>query len=273
MPVVRLVSPAAQVDSHAGTDAFDHELQTVLGWLLDPTFVYTQYWARGGPYAGLRAAAHAAVTDPPAPDVIVTSGSMATDLVREEVAAAGAVAANVAIVQGVGGSRFANPNITGFFIDSLATCIEQLAAITDPTACILYDNTNAPSVAIRGYLAANPAGKALIWITTLPFDPALIVDNSTFMLIPNATFYNARATIVPLVHGRVQHGVNVHAVYPEREYKHGHGPAFWGRIRVHGHAVQFTYRQAAHLVDKILRGRVSVVAGTLPAMQEAEKDY
>jgi hypothetical protein len=74
------------------------------------------------------------------------------------------------------------------------------------------------------------------------------------------------------VDGRIQTGVNVHAVYPEREYKHGHPPARWGRIRVHGHHVQFTYRQAAHLADKILRGKVSVAAGTLPAMQEAEKD-
>jgi hypothetical protein len=239
MPTVRLVSPAASTDAHAGTDAFEHELQTVLRWPLDPTFSYTPYWVGVGAnsYATLGAAANAAVTDLPA----------------------------------LGGSRFDQPNITGFFIDSLATCIEQLAAITDPTACILYDNTNTPSVPIYNYLVANPAGKALVWLAW-PFAPAAIVDNSTFMMIPNARFYNARAAIVPVVHGRITGGLNVHAVYPEREYKHGHAYAVWGRVRVHGHHVQLTYRQAAHLADKILRGRASVAAGTLPAMQEAEKD-
>jgi hypothetical protein len=281
MPIVRLVSPAARTDPHTGTDAFEDELQNVLGWraALDPTFDYTPCWVGGGlnSYPTLTDAAQAAVGA--APNVIVTSGSMATDLVRTAVAvvvaaggAAGAQAATIAIVQGVGGSRFTDPNITGFFIDSLATCVEQLAAITDPTACILYDATNAPSVPIHDYLMANSAGKALVWLA-LPLNPALIVDNSTFMLIPSAKFYHAHAAIATAVDGRINTpGANVHAVYPEREYKHGHQHARWGRIRVHGHHVQFTYRQAAHLVDKILRGKVSVAAGSLPAMQEAEKD-
>jgi hypothetical protein len=278
MPVVRLVSPAASNDPHTGTDKFEDELQIVLGWNLDPSFVYRQYWV-GGPapsYGTLAAAALAAVTDAPVPNVIVTSGSMATNLVLGEVTAAGAAAANVAIVQGVGGSRFGNPNITGFYIDTLTTCIDQLAAITDPDVCILYDNTplpSNPSIAIQAYLAANPAGKTLHWLTP-PLNAALILDNSTFMLIPNATFYNKRATdIVPGVDGRINTpGAHVHAVYPEREYKHAHPHGRWNRIRVHGHHVQFTYRQAAHLTDKILRGKYVVAAGTLPAMQEAEKD-
>jgi hypothetical protein len=283
MPVVNLVTPAAAADSHTAIDAFINELHNILGW------AYTPFWAVGGT-AGVAAAAYNAVHDPTmldplvTPKVIVTSGSMATENVRTEVAAvvagggpAAGAAANIAIVQGVGGTDYGSMynNVTGYQINAQQTCAQQLGTTpAGSTVSILYDNTNDPSVPIHDYLAANAAGRTLHFysVAQLTANPALI-DNSTFMLIPNAGFYNARTIIAPLVDGRLSVlAHNVRAVYPEREYKNAHPNTSWGRIKVYGHLVAFTYRKAAHLTDKILRGKYSVSAGTLPAMEEADKD-
>jgi hypothetical protein len=282
MPIVTLATPADAAASHTVIDAFADEFKKVLG------LPYTPYFAAGG-NAGLPAAARAAVHDVtmlnPAvtPKVIVTDGSMATDHVRGEVAAVvaaggpvGAAAANIAIVQAMGAIDYGvTNNVTGFHNNTLQTCIEQLAEIaTGATVSILYDDTNASSVSIQAYLAAHPAGKNLRFYTVaqLTANPTLI-DNSTVMLIPAPTLYNARAAIKTLVHGRLSvPGRNVYAVYPEREYKNAHPMRSRHRIKVHGHLAAFTFRKAAHLAERILRGRYSVAARNLPAMQEAEQD-
>lgn len=261
--VVRLVTPAATGVTHKGVDAFENQLLRQLDWDGETGFDFAQIRATGGT-AGLAAAANAAVIA--APNLIITDGSMATDAVRTRLGAA-----TTPIIQAVGGSRYTGiPNVTGFYIDALGTCIDHLGVITTPNVSILYDATNLPSVDVHNYLVANtPAGKTLIFVTlaALIATPN-VIDNSTFMLVPNAEFYNRRADIANAVHSRP----GVPAIYPEREYKKAHPNASKGRVIVRGHHVPFAFRQAAHLADKILRGEVSVAAGTLPPMQEAEKD-
>jgi hypothetical protein len=287
MPVVNLVTPAALRDSHTAIDAFVNELR-ILGWTC--TVFYTVPGSGNTGLAGPTGAVYLAVHDPamlnPAvtPKVIVTSGSMATELVRTEVAnvvaaggAAGTAAATIAIVQGVGGNDYGSmyDNVTGFQINVQQTSAQQLG--TTPaggTVSILYDATDDTSVPVYNYLTTNPAGRHLNFysLAQLTANPA-IIDNSTFMLIPNAGFYNARIAITRLVDSRLSVPANnVRAVYPEREYKNAHRRRNWGRIRVYGHLVAFTYRKAAHLTDKILRRKFSVTAGTLPPMEVAEKD-
>jgi hypothetical protein len=246
-----------------GIDAFEKHLRTDLGWDKEAGFTYHAYRA-GGP-GGLDHSADKAVHDLPKPDIIVTAGSMATDLVRGYAG----VGSTIAIIQSVGGTRYTGiTNVTGFYIDAQKTCIDQLAAIATPNVSILWDNSNDPSVPIQAYLSTHPAGKALTFLTLaqLTGTPSLI-DGSTFMLIPNENFYSSRHAIANAVESR-----GVHAVYPEREYRLEYSVANRGLVTVHGHQVPFTYIQTAQLADKILRGVFSVGAGTLPPMKEAEKD-
>lgn len=204
------------------------------------------------------------MTDAPAPDIIITCGSMATDLVRGN-----AAATNIAIIQAVGGTQYMGiRNVTGFYIDTLQTCIDQLGAIPTNNVSIMWDSSNDPSGPIQTYLHDNPAGHAITFLTLhdLITTPGMI-DNSTFMLIPNEDFYKKRNQITTKV---LHQGVP--AVYPEREYRQEYPPASRGNVTVLGHQVPFTYIQTAQLADKILRGLYSVGAGTLPVMLEADKD-
>lgn len=283
MPIVRFVTPAKATDSHTGLDAFANELQT-LGYAYQPRY------ANGNP--NLATTAAAAVTDLPmldpkvTPKVIVTGGSMATAAVQTAVAnaiaaggAAGAAAATIAIVQGVGGTYYDNStstynNTTGFHISVKQTCIEQLHLIpAGETVNILYDSSDTTSVPVHDYLIRNMDRKTLKFLskTDLSGDPT-IIDDSTFMLIPNADFYNDRVAIVGYVQGRLgTAGNNVYAIYPEREYKDQHGPgSHQARITVHGHDVTQIYKDAADLTGRILGKEVSV--GTLPQMVEGKKD-
>jgi hypothetical protein len=259
MPVVRLVTPAKTADIHRGVDQFKDQL-TDLGW---PNNAYETY--RTSNARDLAGTAHAAVTDGPAPNVIATDGSLATSLVLGE-----AGAANIAVVQGVGGVNFSPKprNLTGYYINTEVTCVNQLQTILAiATATILWDGTNQ---ALHDELdgVARTAGKNNNWVTLaqLTADPTVVVANSIFMLIPNATFYINRRAIARAVDSQ-----NVYAVYPEREYRweHPHHP---DKVKVLGHHVPFTFRRAALLTDQIFRNVVSVAAGNLPAMQEAEKD-
>jgi hypothetical protein len=220
------------------------------------------------------------------PKVIVTGGSMATEAVQTAVAnavaaggAAGAAAATIAIVQGVGGTYYDNStstynNTTGFHISVLQTCIDHLHLIAaGEEVSILYDSTDATSVPVYIYLGHNMDRKTLIFYskTDLAGDPT-IIDNSTFMLIPNADFYNDRVAIVGFVQGRLGTASNnVYAIYPEREYKVQHGlGSHQKRITVHGHDVTQIYKDAARLTGRILRNEVRV--GTLPQMVEGKTD-
>jgi hypothetical protein len=285
VPIVRFVTPAAAPapgSSYAGIKAFADKLQS-LGYAYDPRYA--------GSNTNLGPTATAAVNDAPmldptmTPKVIVTGGSMATEKVRSAVKAvidkggtAGTAAATIAIVQGMGGTDYGNTynNITGFHIDVLKTCIHQLHLIAaGAKVSILYDSSDDTSKPVHDYLQANTDRKTLHFYskTDLAGD-STIIDGSTFMLIPNADFYNDRATIVGLVEGRLSDATkNVYAIYPEREYQEEHAKHGMGsktRITVHGHHVKHTYRDAADLTGRILRNEVHV--GTLPKMVEAKTD-
>jgi hypothetical protein len=168
------------------------------------------------------------------------------------------------------------PNITGYHISVHKTCVDHLHLIAaGEKVSILYDSTDNTSVPVYKYLRANTDRKTLhFWsLDQLQDDPTLI-DDSTFMLIPNADFYNNRATIVDLVEGRLSNPANnVYAIYPEREYKDEHakkhGKGSQGRITVHGHDVTHTYGKAALLTNGIL---AAPVGAALPAMEEAKTD-
>ena len=156
------------------------------------------------------------------------------------------------------------------------TCVDQLHLIAaGATVSILYDSSDDTSVLVHNYLRANMDRKTLNFYSKaqLQANPAFI-DNTTFMLIPNADFYNDRVAIVGLVEGRLNTpGTNAYAIYPEREYKaeHAkHGAGSQPRITVHGHHVTDTYGDAARLTGRILRNEVRV--GTLPQMVEAKTD-
>ena len=90
--------------------------------------------------------------------------------------------------------------ITGFHISVQKTCVDQLHLVAaGETVSILYDSTDKTSVPVYNYLRGNTDRKTLhFWsLDQLTDDPTLI-DGSTFMLIPNADFYNHRDTIVDL---------------------------------------------------------------------------
>jgi hypothetical protein len=65
------------------------------------------------------------------------------------------------------------------------------------------------------------------------------------MLLPNAEFYKNCKDIAKAVN---QAGVP--AIYPEREYKKAHQNKT--HIKVHGHGIPVTFRQAAYYVDSLL---------------------
>jgi hypothetical protein len=86
---------------------------------------------------------------------------MATDLVRGN-----AAATNIAIIQAVGGTQHMGiRNVTGFYIDTLQTCIDQLGAIPTNNVSIMWDSSNDPSGPIQTYLHDNPAGHAITFLT------------------------------------------------------------------------------------------------------------
>jgi hypothetical protein len=259
--LVRLVTPAAPGDAHQGIDEFEDELMNELG--LNMVATYQPY--RAGGAGGLADAANAAVNDAPVPTVIVTDGSMATDSVQAAIAL---LLNPIPIVQAVGGADYSGINyITGFYINAQSTCVDQLNSTTTQIVSILWDSSDTRSLAIKNYLDAHhPAGKILTWVSLAQlYRSPSIIDNSTFMLIPNANFYSKRQAIAKAVESR-----SVPAIYHEREYRNEHPQASRARINVHGHHVPFTFRQAAQLTGKILQGMLAV--GTLPQMKEAQKD-
>jgi hypothetical protein len=263
--IVRLITPAGGA-AHKGVDAFEDELLKQLEWQKENAngFNYKAYRANGP--GGLAGAAASAVGD--APNVIVTDGSMATDAVLAVPGAAG-----IPIVQGVGGSTYTGiNNVTGFSVKAKDTCINQFPLAPTQNVTVLWDDTNDPSIALKDYLVANPQGKTvtpykLSEITPPPQTNPSKIDGSTLILTPSATFYIKRQSIAKVVEGRP----TAYAIYPEREYKKEHSMASRDRVQVYGHLVPFTFRKAALLVDKILRG-VITLGGGLPAMEEAEPD-
>ena len=206
------------------------------------------------------------------PDVVVADGSMAAELLRD------IQPYTTPIIQAVGGKSPANPhgNLTGFYIDALATCGAQLKELlknlgANKKVTVLFDSNNVPSAEIKAELAkpANYDQNKIDFIDAAGLPLGFPTDYTTlkdrFMLIPNAVFYNNCQTIARVVEKK-----NIPARYPEREYKKAHKDK--AKVTVQGHHIPLTFRLAAHLADQgILRG-VLTIDTPLPVIQLAEPD-
>lgn len=186
--------------------------------------------------------------------LIVTGGTKA---LQEVNARRTGQLANVKIVQAVGGDPVPNdPMITGFHIDRLQTCKDQVDRLVSrfhpPSVSILVDNsmTNPTYAPLAAYAAAQGLTvNAPIEAAT----PAALTPNNfntvagSFMLIPNGMFFDNCTTIALLVDGK-----NLPKIYPERAYKDAHvHPA---HVIVHGHKIPETYTRAAAYVSDFLQG-------------------
>ena len=267
-PIVCLVTPADPNDQTSKSrDAFEHELSNV-GWS-SPSIEFHAYY---GYYDKklLKAVADKAVKKAEAaikagrPAAIVAAGVVATTILQ-------GMTKSVPIIQAVGGSKPSMPakNVTGFYFDAIQTSKDQLDKLSgNDEVTVLYDSTNAPSKAAWKALQSYAKQK----YRKLKVTPRDVQDlgklksshiNGSFMLIPNTMFYNRCNEITDLVDQS-----KVPAIYPEREYKKAHKKT--AGITVHGHHVPLTYRLAAHYVDSILDGTLTVK--NLPEFKEAVTD-
>jgi len=267
-PVVCLATPADPNDQTCRSrDAFEHEL-SIFGWSSSSIEFHAYY----GYYDKklLKAVADQAVQKAEAamkagqPAAIVAAGVVATTILQGKTK-------SVPIIQAVGGSKPGTPakNVTGFYFDAIQTSKDQLDKLSrNSEVTVLYDSTNAPSKAAWKALKSYAGQK----YPNLKVTPRDIQDlgklkpghiNGSFMLIPNTMFYNRCSEITDLVDQS-----KVPAIYPEREYKKAHKKR--AGIAVHGHHVPLTYRLAAHYVDSILDGTLTVK--NLPNFKEAVTD-
>lgn len=265
MPRLRLLTPVAEEDPHPGIDAFTDEILDKLDWR-DELDYWPPLWSNNDDQTLQNNATAAKGANA---DVLVADGSRATDLLLQG-------NPNIPVIQAVGGKNYNDPgpapaNLTGFHIDALATAKQQLASLPTQRVTVLYDHYNPPSQPLYDDLATwnNLAGphKNLIPLDIHDLDTfaANQIDGS-FMLIPNAMFFNNAAIIAREVRTNLRNHGNAHAVYPEREYKKAHGHGKKQRAHVIGHHITFTFRQAAHLANKIL------LAQPVPAFGEADTD-
>ena len=267
-PIVCLVTPADPNDqTRKSIDAFEHELSH-FGWS-SPRFEFHAYY---GYYDNkiLKAVADKAVKKAEAamkagqPAAIVAAGVMATTILQ-------GMTKSVPIIQAVGGSKPGMPpkNVTGFYFDAIQTSKDQLDKLSENNeVTVLYDSTNTPSKA--AWKALQSYAKQTY--PNLKVTPRDVQDlgklkpshiNGSFMLIPSTMFYNRCDEIADLVDQS-----KVPAIYTEREYKKAHKKT--AAIAVHGHHVPLTYRLAAHYVDSILDGTLTVK--NLPEFKEAVTD-
>jgi len=205
--------------------------------------------------------------------------------------AASALASNVntgtyPIVQAAGGSKLSLPNMTGFYLNApgaLTICQQQynrLMTTADAPAAVLYDSMNDPGGTILSSLTTYAAAKTLnIWdiagnmgnltvynLQTVHLRPPNVGNkpSTSFMLIPNAVFYDQSDAIATVVEGA---GLQ-NAIYPEREYKNAHSNKTGKQVL--GHKIGLTFALAAYYVDSLLNG-VTLPSPTLP-WQEAITD-
>jgi hypothetical protein len=84
------------------------------------------------------------------------------------------------------------------------------------------------------------------------------ITDKTFMVIPNAMYYQHCADIAKMVDA----SPNVKWVYyPEREYKDAIKTTGQNR-QVHGHDIPGTFQDAADVVNGVLNGTYSLTPGT-----------
>jgi hypothetical protein len=276
-PVVRLVTPAHPNDDKKSQDAFEDMLNRLHG-----SINYKAYYGFYDP-GKLTIAARKAVADARGAvaggqrAVIVAAGTSATNILQGLTTAPADL--KIPIIQAVGGAppTVVQANLTGFVINARATALAHLAApaLSTPVA-VLYDDTP-PATTLSNIIyaalqaAAPAAGKALMPLTART--PAVLqtlnlpAGANSFMLIPNAMYYNNCYDVANIVDGRQKaDGTPLPIYYPEREYKNAHRTT--NGVTVLGHNVPLTYRLAAIYVDSILDGSLT----TLPAFIEATPD-
>jgi hypothetical protein len=263
--IVRLITPAAKGGKHPGLDAFTDELFDELAWEGDPDLDFAICWGDNN-NKNIDGIAQEVVQKENA-NLIVTDGSMATQSAYKY------APSTIGIIQAVGGIQVNDSknqkNLTGFYIDTLRTCKEQLIKFGPKKVSVLFDHTNDAAQDTYDKLVAF--AKMLLFEKNL--DPIDIQDvknfddskikGDAFMLIPNAIYYNAAIDI-----GKAVKKKDVPAIYPEREYRKGHNDK--RKAKIHGHHVPFTFRLAARLVDQILSGQQMV--GHLNPITEADRD-
>jgi hypothetical protein len=259
MPTVRVVTPSKK--NSKGIIALQNELENGFGWGTVAGWSFHVYSVVDDGVS-LAKCAEKAVNDQPPPDVIVTSGTMATNAVLP-------LTNTIPIIQAVGGALPASPkmNVTGFLIDAKQISQRHFAklAANHAMVTVLYDNTNTPSSdAFAALQAYRDKYFPLVQINPININQLNTIQGS-FMLIPNASFHlkQNRSDIVNAV---MQ--VGVPAIYPEREYKKEHNQQTG--IMIHGHNVAATYRLAGSYVDSILDGTMD--ASSLPPFKEAVSD-
>ena len=162
-------------------------------------------------------------------------------------------------------------NVTGtFFITGLSDKrlqllkqafpnIQKVAVLTNPKAAISVSELP------KAELAAARIGIRLLSLeVSTPtelhaLEPTVLSGSDGFLVMPDAVYWNNRATIIDLASK-----ARVPAIYPEREY------ADDGGLISYGANVPDHFRQAAGYVDRILRG---ASPGDLPINATSKFDF
>jgi hypothetical protein len=240
MPKVRLVTPTRRNTSSIA--AFEDEFLNHFGWGEDIDF---DVHAANDDLSKLSTLVTDAVKAP-VPNVIVSAGLMATNLLQ-----AATSASLIPVIQAAGGgpSTTAQSNITGFTLNSLATANNLLTKFASGrTVTVLYNDYNTTSSYVYSHLAPPPG----VTLTGLPIhDPALLVRPAGaidgFIVIPDAMLYKYHRKVVAMVERKA-----AQTCYPERQFKNAHEDK--GNVKVYGSHVPATFRLAASYVNFILNG-------------------
>jgi hypothetical protein len=264
MAIVRFVTSGSP--NTKSYKAFEDEFVNILGNHPKPVV----YSATGG--TTLDGAAHDAVRDAVAGDVIVTAGSDATAKVLRE--AYDQSKTTNAIVQALGGQIPDNPNnlpLTGFYIDTTSVAMAHARDLVakfsrSMTVTILCDYTG-NQVSRDAYDAAAPFFDSPTKLDKTADDlkglGAKSVTTQGFIVIPNGGYFENITHVTKLVDGNT-----VAAYYPERDYKEAHQNKTG--VKVLGHRVSITFRLAAYAVDNILNGYWNI--NSLPPIDEAMQE-
>lgn len=258
MMKVRLVTPTRR--NTPSITAFEDELLNYFGWGED--LDYDVYAANDDLTGALPTLVNKAATETPAPDVIVSAGLMATNLLRT------ATSVNlIPVIQAAGGDApTPQANITGFKLNALTTANNHLKTFKGAgrTVTVLYNDNNTTSANVYSSLTVphNVTLNAPLRIhdpTALAPLPGAI---DGFMVIPDAMFYKYHRKVAAMVEGKASQ-----ICYPERQFKNAHESKV--HVKVIGYHVPATFRLAAGYVNRILNGDT---VATLPGFADAVAD-
>jgi hypothetical protein len=241
--------------------AFEDELLNFFGWGDDIDYYVA---AANDDLTTLSTLVTNVTSETPAPDVILSAGLMATNLLQ-----AATSTSLIPVIQAVGGGTptTSQSNITGFTLNAQQTANNLLSKFTGAgrTVTVLYNDKNTTSVNVYNNLTV-PANVTLV-------DPPLKIHDPTgftpltgtidgFMVIPDAMLYKYHRKVVAMVEGKASQ-----LCYPERPFKNAHENKI--HVRVYGYHIPATFRLAAGYVNSILSG--STVA-KLGGFQNAVSD-